>query len=78
MTRRDLLQGMLAVGLWNALAGRSGAAQPQVKDMKGITELQKSWRTYMAEGYKAPLPGEPLNSPEWIIVPYSAWVKISR
>jgi peptide-methionine (R)-S-oxide reductase len=67
MTRRDLLQGLLAAGLWNALAGRSGAAQPQPKDMKGITELQKNWRIYMAEGYKAPLPTEPLtlSKEEW-------------
>jgi peptide-methionine (R)-S-oxide reductase len=67
MTRRDLLQGMLAAGLWNALAGTSGAAQPQVKDMKGISELQKNWRIYMAEGYKAPLPTEPLklSKEEW-------------
>jgi peptide-methionine (R)-S-oxide reductase len=67
MTRRGLLQGLLAAGLWNALAGRSGAAQPQVKDMKGISELQKNWRIYMAEGYKAPLPTEPLklSKEEW-------------
>ena len=67
MTRRDLLQGLLAAGLWNALAVRSGAAQPQVKDMKGISELQKNWRIYMAEGYKAPLPTEPLklSKEEW-------------
>ena len=67
MTRRGLLQGMLAAGLWSALAGRSGAAQPQAKDMKGISELQKNWRIYMAEGYKAPLPTEPLKlaKEEW-------------
>ena len=61
MTRRGLLQGMLAAGLWNALIGRSVAAQPQVKDMKGIAELQKNWKALLAEGYKAPLPTEPLN-----------------
>lgn len=67
MTRRGLLQGMLAAGLWNALSGRSEAAQPQVKDMKGIEALQKNWKTYLAEGYKAPSPGEPLKlaKEEW-------------
>jgi peptide-methionine (R)-S-oxide reductase len=67
MTRRDLLQGLVVAGLWNALTGRGEAAQPQVKDMKGITELQKNWRIHMAEGYKAPLPSEPLklSNEEW-------------
>jgi hypothetical protein len=55
MTRRGLLQGMLAAGLWNALAGRGEAAQPKATDMKSITELQKNWKIYLAEGYKAPL-----------------------
>ena len=61
MTRRGLLQGMLVAGLWNALTGRGEAAQPQVKGMKSITELQKNWKIYLAEGFKAPLPSEPLN-----------------
>jgi peptide-methionine (R)-S-oxide reductase len=67
MKRREWLQGMLAAGLWGTLAGRSGVAQPQAKDMKRITELHKNWRTYMAEGYKAPLPTEPLklSKEEW-------------
>jgi len=67
MTRRGLLQGMLVAGLWNALAGRGQAAQPQVKDMKGITELQNNWKIYLAESFKAPLPTEPykLSKEEW-------------
>ena len=67
MTRRGLLQGMLVAGLWNALAGRGEAAQPQVKDMKGITELQNNWKIYLAEGFKAPIPSEPLklSREEW-------------
>jgi peptide-methionine (R)-S-oxide reductase len=67
MTRRGLLQGVVAAGLWNALAGRGEAAQPQVKDMKGIEEMQKNWKTLLAEGYKAPLPTEPLKlaNSEW-------------
>ncbi|MBI3919030.1 MAG: peptide-methionine (R)-S-oxide reductase MsrB [Betaproteobacteria bacterium] len=67
MTRRGFLQGMLAAGLWNALTGRGEAAQPQVKDMKGIEAMQKNWKAYLAEGFKAPLPTEPLKLPneEW-------------
>jgi peptide-methionine (R)-S-oxide reductase len=67
MTRRGLLQGMLAAGLWNALTGRGEAAQPQVTDMKGIEATQKNWKTYLAEGFKAPPPTEPLKLPneEW-------------
>jgi peptide-methionine (R)-S-oxide reductase len=67
MTRRGLLQGMLAAGLWNVWAGRGEAAQPKAKDMKSITELQKNWKIYLAESFKAPLPSQPLNlaKEEW-------------
>ena len=67
MTRRGLLQGLLAAGLWNAFAGRAGAAQAGPKDMKGIAALQNNWKSYLAEGYKAPLPTEPfkLQDAEW-------------
>ena len=67
MTRRGLLQGLLAAGLWNALTGRGQAAPPQVKDMKGIQQMQNNWKTYLAEGFKAPLPSEALklSKDEW-------------
>jgi len=67
MTRRGLLQGLLAAGLWTTLTGRGEAAQPKVKDMKGIQELQTNWKIYLAEGYKAPLPTEALklSKEEW-------------
>jgi peptide-methionine (R)-S-oxide reductase len=67
MTRRGLLQGMLVAGFWNALTGRGQAAQPQVKNMTSVTELQKNWKIYLAEGFKAPLPSEPLklSKDEW-------------
>ena len=67
MTRRGLLQGILVAGLWNTLIGRGVAAQPKVKDMKGVTELQNNWKGYLAAGYKAPLPTEPLKlaKEEW-------------
>jgi len=66
MTRRGLLQGLLAAGLWNALTGRSEAAQPKAKGTS-VSELQKNWKMYLAEGYKAPLPSEPLklSKDEW-------------
>ena len=67
MTRRGLLQGILVAGLWNTLIGRGVAAQPKVKDMKGVTELQNNWKIYLAAGYQAPLPTEPLKlaKEEW-------------
>ena len=67
MTRRGLLQGMLVAGLWNALTGRVGAAQPAAKDMKGIEALQKNWQALLAEGTKVPQPGEALklSAAEW-------------
>ena len=67
MTRRDLLQGLLVTGLWGALTGRGGAAQPKVMDMKGVKALQDDWKTYLAAGYKAPSPAEPLKlaKEEW-------------
>jgi peptide-methionine (R)-S-oxide reductase len=62
-----MLQGLLVAGLWNALAGRGSAAQPRATDMKGIQEMQNNWKMYLAEGYKAPLPGEALklSKDEW-------------
>jgi peptide-methionine (R)-S-oxide reductase len=68
MTRRGLLQSMLAAGLWGALAGRrSGAAQPMVRDMKDIEELQKNWKTLLAADFKAPQPTDAfkVSNAEW-------------
>jgi peptide-methionine (R)-S-oxide reductase len=67
MTRRGLLQGLLVAGLWNAFAGRAGAAQAKINDMKGIAELQNNWKMLLAEGVKVPLPTEPLklSKDEW-------------
>ena len=67
MGRRGLLQGALAATLWSFFTGRGEAAQPAVKDMKGVEELQKNWKALLAEGAKAPLPSEPLKLPkeEW-------------
>jgi peptide-methionine (R)-S-oxide reductase len=66
MTRRGWLQGLLAAGLWGVLGVRGAVAQA-VKDMKGIEALQKNWKLLLAEGFKAPQPGEPLklSDAEW-------------
>jgi peptide-methionine (R)-S-oxide reductase len=66
MTRRDILKGVLATGLWNLLPGVAGAAS-QVKDMKGIEALQKNWMALLAAGVKLPTPNEPLklSKEEW-------------
>ena len=66
MTRRGLLNGLLAAGLWSAFTGRGGAAQAP-KDMKGIAELQKNWQGLLAADFKAPSPGEELKlaDAEW-------------
>jgi peptide-methionine (R)-S-oxide reductase len=65
MTRRGLLQGILAAGVWNGLLGRAGAAQPA--SMKAVEDLQKNWKMLLAAGAKVPLPGEPLklSNDEW-------------
>lgn len=65
MQRRGLLQGILAMGIWSALTGRAGAAQPPSR--KTVDELQKNWKLLLAENAKVPLPGEPLKLPndEW-------------
>ena len=66
MTRRGILKGIVAGGLWNLLPGSSGAAAP-VKDMKGIEELQKNWTALLAPGMKVPTPSEllKLSKEEW-------------
>jgi peptide-methionine (R)-S-oxide reductase len=60
------LKGILAGSLWNVLPGVASAA-PQIKDMKGIEELQNNWMALLAEGIKVPKPGEALklSKDEW-------------
>ncbi len=67
MERRGLLQSVLVAGLWSIFSGRGTAAQPVVKDMKGVEELQKNWKLYLADGVKVPSPAEPLklSKEEW-------------
>ena len=59
MTRRDLLNALLAVGAW-AVAPRMGRAAPP-SDMKGIEALQQEWKMLLAADAKVPLPTEPLT-----------------
>ncbi len=65
MTRRELLQALLAAGVWAAFPTRAFAAQ--ASSMKEVQELQKNWKSLLADGVKAPLPSEPLKlaKDEW-------------
>ena len=65
MTRRQLLQGLVAAALYGAERGRVFAAQPS--SMKEIQELQQNWKALLAEGVKVPLPSQALklSKEEW-------------
>ena len=65
MTRRELLQGLLAAGVWTAFKDFAFAAQ--AASMKDIQDMQKNWKALLAEGIKVPLPSEPLklSKDEW-------------
>ena len=65
MTRREILQGLLAAGIWNVFGSIGFAAQPS--SMKEIENMQKSWKTLLADGVKVPAPSEPLklSKQEW-------------
>ena len=65
MTRREILQGLLAAGMWNVFRGISLAAQPS--SMKEVENMQKNWKALLADGIKVPLPSEPLklSKEEW-------------
>ena len=65
MTRRGLLEGLLAGGIWSALKGLLSAAEPA--SMKEVEALQKNWKTLLADGVTVPLPTEQLklSKEEW-------------
>ena len=65
MTRRGLLQGLLAGGFWSVLKERLSAAQPA--STKEIESLQKNWKALLADGVTVPLPTEQLklSREEW-------------
>jgi peptide-methionine (R)-S-oxide reductase len=65
MTRRGLLQGLLAGGIWSILKGKVSAAQ--TLSMKEVEALQNNWKALLAEGTTVPRPTErlKLTKEEW-------------
>jgi peptide-methionine (R)-S-oxide reductase len=65
MTRRGVLQGILAAGLAAALPARAQKALPA--DMKAVEALQQGWRNLLAPGAAVPAPTEALklSNDEW-------------
>ena len=65
MTRRGLLQGLLAGGIWSALKGQLSAAQPS--STKEVEALQNNWKALLAQGISVPKPTERLKftKEEW-------------
>ncbi len=65
MTRRKILQGLLVAGAWNVFRGSGFAAQPS--SMKEVENMQKNWKSLLADGVKVPLPNESLKltKEEW-------------
>jgi len=65
MTRRGLLEALLAGGIWSVLKGRVSAAEPA--SMKEVEALQKNWKALLADGVTVPLPTEQLklSKEEW-------------
>jgi peptide-methionine (R)-S-oxide reductase len=62
LTRRKLLQIMASA--WAALEGKELMA---AKSSKSVEQLQKNWKSLLAEGTHPPLPSEPLklSKEEW-------------
>jgi peptide-methionine (R)-S-oxide reductase len=65
MTRRGLLQGLLAGGIWSILRGNVSGAQ--TSSMKEVEALQNNWKALLAEGISVPKPTErvKLTKEEW-------------
>lgn len=65
MTRRGLLEGLLAGGFWSVIKGRLSAAEPA--SIKEVEALQQNWKTLLADGVSVPLPAEKLalSKDEW-------------
>jgi peptide-methionine (R)-S-oxide reductase len=66
MTRRGLLQSLLAAGITSAFGVRAHAAQQQAS-IKAVEEMQKNWKMLLAQGLAVPSPGQPLklSKEEW-------------
>jgi peptide-methionine (R)-S-oxide reductase len=56
---------MLVASVWTAFSRRGYAAQPS--STKTVEELQKNWKSLLAENLKVPLPSQPLklSNAEW-------------
>ena len=65
MERRGFIQGITALAAFATLGGRDAYAQPT--DKSGIAELQKSWKTLLADGTPdvAATPPLKLSKDEW-------------
>ena len=65
MERRVFIQGIAALSAFAAISGRDVYAQP--KDKSGIAELQKNWKTLLADGTPeiAAAPPLKLTNDEW-------------
>lgn len=65
MTRREILSGLLAAGVWIGLKRYGLAAQ--ASSMKDIEAVQKNWQDLLSQGVKVPLPSEALklSKDEW-------------
>ena len=59
MTRRGLLQGLLATGIWSIFSERGNAAQ--AVSVKDVEKIQKNWRAFLASGVEPPLPSDALK-----------------
>ncbi len=65
MTRRKLLMGLFAAGVWAAYRKVGFAASPFT--MADIERMQKNWQSLLPGGFKPPRASEPLKLPneEW-------------
>lgn len=65
MTRRKILHGLLAAGIWNVFRSIGFAAQPT--STKEIESMQKNWKALLADGVKVPMANESLklSKEEW-------------
>jgi peptide-methionine (R)-S-oxide reductase len=65
MTRREFLLLLAAAATWGVWKGQVFGAQPS--SMKEVENLQKNWKTLLADGVKVSLPSEPLklSKDEW-------------
>lgn len=64
MTRRKILQGLLAASVWSVFRSMGFAASPSMRE---VEIMRKNWKMLLADGVKVPLPSEPLklSKEEW-------------